>query len=74
MSSILVRGLAAKTIQRLKDRAKRNGRSLQGEAKLLLEQSAGSEQVAAMLERWKERFGKRRFRSSAAMIREDRRR
>jgi plasmid stability protein len=59
MPGIFVRGLKAKTVKRLKDRAKRNGRSLQSEAKLLLEQSAGSEDVRAMLDRWKERFGKR---------------
>jgi plasmid stability protein len=72
MPGILVRGLKAETIKRLKDRARRNGRSLQSEAKLLLEQSAGSEDVEAMLDRWKERFGKRRFSSSADLIREDR--
>ncbi len=72
MPGIFVRGLKAKTIKRLKDRAKRNGRSLQSEAKLLLERSAGSEDVRAVLDRWKERFDKRRFKSSADLIREDR--
>ena len=33
MSSILVRGLDPKTIQRLKERARLNGRSLQQEVK-----------------------------------------
>jgi plasmid stability protein len=72
MPGIVVRGLSPKTIQRLKDRAKRNGRSLQGEAKRLLEQSAGAEDVAALLDRWKDRFANRRFSPSAGLIREDR--
>jgi plasmid stability protein len=73
MSSILIiRGLKAKTIERLKNRAKRNGRSLQSEAKLLLEQSAGAEDVQAVLDRWKDRFGKRRFTPSTRLIRDDR--
>ena len=59
MPGILIRGLKAKTIARLKDRARRNGRSLQSEAKLLLEQSAGSGDVASMLDRWTKRFEKR---------------
>ena len=74
MPGIFVRGLNPKTIRRLKDRAKRNGRSLQSEAKQLLEQSAGSSDVGAMIERWKQRFGKRKFPSSAQSIRRDRNR
>ena len=42
MSSILVQGLNPKTIQRLKERARRNGRSLQQEVKEILERTAGS--------------------------------
>jgi plasmid stability protein len=40
MSSILVRGLDPKTIERLTERARRNGRSLQQEVKALLERAA----------------------------------
>jgi hypothetical protein len=40
MSSILVRGLAQKTVERLKERARLNGRSLQQEVKALLERAA----------------------------------
>jgi hypothetical protein len=72
MPGILIRGLKAKTIARLKDRARRNCRSLQSEAKLLLEQSAGFEDVTSMLNRWNKRFDKRRFSSSASLIRKDR--
>jgi len=74
MSDILIRGLDAQTLKRLKARAKRNGRSLQNEAKLVLEQAAGGggEEIATMLDRWKKRFAGRQFRRSEELIREDR--
>jgi plasmid stability protein len=74
MPDILVRGLDDETLKRLKARARRHGRSLQGEAKSVLEQAAGmnAEDVAAMLDGWKKRFAGRRFADSAALIREDR--
>jgi plasmid stability protein len=40
MGAILVRGLDQKTIERLKERARLNGRSLQQEVKVLLERAA----------------------------------
>jgi hypothetical protein len=76
MSDLLVRGLEPETIRRLKARAKRNGRSLQSEAKLLVEQAAGigRRNIASMFERWEKRFAGRKFSSSARLIREDRKR
>jgi plasmid stability protein len=76
MPDILIRGLNQRFLQRLKTRAKRHGRSLQSEAKMLLEQAAGSgsEDIAKVLDRWKERFAGRKFSSSADLIRQDRRR
>ena len=74
MADILVRGLTAKTVERLKARAKQHGRSLQGEAKLVLERAAGGEAVAAMLGKWRKRLGGRKFASSAKLVREDRNR
>lgn len=76
MSDILIRGLDPKILERLKSRAKRHGRSLQREAKLLLEQAAGFEgdQVAAMIDGWNDRFAGRKFSGSVKMIREDRER
>jgi len=76
MPDILIRELDAQAVKRLKARAKRNGRSLQGEAKLLLEQAAGigGEEVAAMLDGWKQRFTGRKFSDSTDMIGEDRQR
>ena len=74
MPDILIRGLNAQAAKRLKARAKRNGRSLQGEAKLLLEQAAGTgtEEIAAMLGRWRKRLAGRKLAGSADMIRQDR--
>jgi plasmid stability protein len=74
MPDILIRGLDDETLRRLKVRAKRHGRSLQGEAKMLLEKAAGAgpEELAAMLDGWKERFAGRQLADSAALISEDR--
>ena len=74
MSQILVRNLNPKAVKRLKARARQHGRSLQGEAKLLLERAAGigAEEVATLLDGWKQRLAGRRFTSSAKLIREDR--
>ena len=74
MRDILVRGMDDQTIARLKARAKRHGRSLQSEVKLLLERAAGAspEEVAAMLEGWRRRLEGRRFVDSVPLIREDR--
>jgi antitoxin FitA len=74
MPDILVRGLDAETVKRLKARANQHGRSLQSEVKMLVERAAGagSEQAAEVLARWRKRFAGRRFSSSARLIREDR--
>ncbi len=76
MPDVLVRGLDAETVKRLKAHAKRHGRSLQSEVKMLVERAAGggSEQIAAVLKRWEGRFAGRRFSSSARLIRGDRNR
>jgi hypothetical protein len=74
MSDVLVRGLSARAVQRLKERGRRNGRSLQGEAKRILEHAAGNENIVGLFERWDKQFAGRRFSSSAQIIREDRRR
>ena len=76
MPDILVRGLDAETVKRLKARASQHGRSLQSEVKMLVERAAGtgSEQAAEVFERWEKRFAGRRFSASARLIREDRQR
>lgn len=75
MPDILIRGFDAQLLKRLKARAKRNGRSLQSEAKMVLEQAAGPT-MAEALERaaqWRKKLG-RQFSNSADLIREDRER
>ena len=76
MAEILIRNLDPKTLKRLKDRAKRNGRSLQGEAKLIIENAAGFSPAEArtISQRWQRTLSGRRFTDSTEIIREDRRR
>ena len=75
MPDILVRGLQASTIARLKERAKAHGRSLQSEARIVLENAAGKslDEVLAAAGEWRKRHG-RVFEDSAELIREDRER
>lgn len=74
MSDILIRGLAARTIDRLKARARRHGRSFQGEAKLILERAAALSpaEARAVAERWQKELSGRTFIDSAELLREDR--
>lgn len=76
MPDLLIRNLDVRIVKRLKDRAKQSGRSLQGEAKFLLEQSAQEltrEEVRAMLEESQKKFAGRKFSvDSVDLIREDR--
>ncbi len=75
MGSIVVRGLDQKTIERLKERARLNGRSLQQEVKTLLERAAETltmREARRVSERWRQRLGGRSFSDSARLIREDR--
>jgi plasmid stability protein len=76
MPDILVRDIDPEKLELLKARAKKNGRSLQSEAKLLIEKAAEertNEEVLALLETWKKQFSGRKFSiSSVDLIREDR--
>lgn len=54
MADILLRGLAKWTVDRLKRRAKRNGRSLQSELKTLLEREARAQSIDEAIERARE--------------------
>jgi plasmid stability protein len=76
MAQILVRDLSPDTIDRLKNQAKRHGRSLQGEVKVILESAAKlpmaqARQVAAQL---RQSLEGRIKGDSADLIREDRER
>ena len=75
MGSILVRGLDPKTIERLKERAGLNGRSLQQEVRALLERAAETltmSEARRLSESWTLRLAERSFSDSARLIREDR--
>ncbi|MHB8880367.1 MAG: FitA-like ribbon-helix-helix domain-containing protein [Thermodesulfovibrionales bacterium] len=74
MPHLLIRNLETETIERLKERAKLHNRSLQGEAKSILELSAKMTMEEARERAIKIRasFGKKKFTDSAELIREDR--
>ena len=79
MAQILVRGLDEKVVERLKTRARKDGRSLQSEVKHILEQSAFEAKVDAKTARkisegFHSKFRGRKFPDTAALIREDRER
>ena len=77
MAQILVRGLDAALVARLKERARENHRSLQGEVKAILEEAAAqatNAEIVALLDRW-QRYWQQKgkiFSDSAELIREDR--
>lgn len=73
MAELLVRDLTAETIQRLNERARRHGRSLQDEVKVVLEAATGLAPVEAQLvaEGWRERLAGHLYSDSAEQIRED---
>ncbi len=77
MAQILVRGLDDALVARLKERARENHRSLQGEVKAILEEAAAqatSSEIVAIVDRWQRYWQKKGkiFSDSAEMIREDR--
>lgn len=75
MPSILVRGLDAKTVQRLREQAQLNGRSLQQEVKDILERAATTltmDEARRLSETWHRRLSGRSFSDSARLIRENR--
>lgn len=76
MAEILVRGLEPEVVQRLKKRAKAHGRSLQAEAKGILEQAAtlDMDSARALVERIRRKMGRKRMPDSTLDIRRDRRR
>jgi plasmid stability protein len=77
MAQILVRGLDDALVARLKERARENHRSLQGEVKAILEEAgtqATRAEAVAIVDKWQSYWkakGKT-FSDSAELIREDR--
>ena len=77
MAQLLVRDLAPQVVARLKEQARQNHRSLQGEVKAILEQAAATatrEEALAMVDKWQRKWGGRVFSDSTQLIREDRER
>jgi antitoxin FitA len=75
MPEILVRNLDRQLIERLKERADQNGRSLQAEVKTILERSVETpsvEEFRKMALKLQRRLARRRHSDSAGLIREDR--
>ena len=72
MAQILIRNLDDASVEHLKRRAARNGRSLQAEAKLVLEQVTKVDMARAreMAERSRARLGRRSDLDSADLVRE----
>lgn len=75
MAQVLVRQLNDKIVERLKKRAKENGRSLQSEVKTILEEAVpdyeGAWKRIAKFQKTLKQSG-RKFSDSATLIREDR--
>ena len=76
MAQVLIRDLDPKLVARLKDRARRNGRSLEAELRGIVESAVetdirGAKALAARIRR---RLAGRVHSDSAALVAEDRRR
>ena len=77
MADILIRNLTQNTVNKLKARAAENGRSLQSEAKAILERSAAELSFAKLrrnADALSRRFADRQFSDSVDLLREDRQR
>jgi antitoxin FitA len=76
MSQLLVRGLDTSTVARLKERAKRHGRSLQGEVKAILEASTAfdMQEASNISAQWQQRLAAGAQSDSTELIRADRER
>lgn len=74
MAQVLVRDLENDVVDKLKERAKSCGRSLEAELRLILEQAAQDSRAAGLLEleHIRARLAGRTFSDSMEMLREDR--
>lgn len=79
MPEVLVRNLDEAVVERLKDRARGNGRSLQAELKLILEQAAATKlsrptraEYRILADRVRATLGDHPQSDSAALLAEDR--
>ncbi len=76
MAQILIRGLEDGVVARLKDRAASHRRSLESEARSILESASGftAEEARRVVDDWQRRLAGRKFSNSVELLREDRRR
>jgi plasmid stability protein len=74
MAQLLVRDLTEETLERLKRRAREHGRSLQAEAKTILEAAAPLtlDEAARVAAQWRRRLAGKMKSDSADLLREDR--
>ena len=74
MAQVLVRDLEEELVDRLKERARNHGRSLQGEVKAILEGATkySMDEALAVAKSWQKRLEGRTTGDSAELIREDR--
>ena len=74
MAEIIVRGLDDFTVGRLEDRARKEGRTLQAEAKAVLEHSVKMDMASAwkLVDSIREELKGRKMANSVDLIREDR--
>ena len=76
MAQILVRKLDDEIVKRLKERARRQGRSLEAEARAILTQAAGLgfHDARQLMHHWHRNLHDRALPDSTELIREDRQR
>jgi plasmid stability protein len=76
MAQVLVRDLEKKVLERLKERARSHGRSLQAELKVILERAAAMDMIEArdLARKVRRMLAARRHSDSADLVAEDRRR
>jgi plasmid stability protein len=73
MAQVLVRDLDGDVVDRLKERARARGRSLEAELRLILQEAAGpSERQPLSLEEIRQMLAGRTFSDSTELLREDR--
>ena len=77
MAQILIRNLDKEVVEHLKERARKDGRSLQTEVRLILERAAHEPKVdmetaRKISELFRHRFRERKFPDTVELIREDR--
>lgn len=77
MAQLLIRNLDPKVVERLKDQARQNGRTLEAEGRDILERSANQTTIEEFRRRSREfrkQFGGRKLPDSVDLIREGRER